>query len=794
MVCLFFAAAVAACLSLLSPHDLTAEGHDGEQIVLTGQVYEYRQYADRTVLWLKNLQEASNAAAGALPAPLTQDDRCICYCKQKEAVSIGSIACVKGKRYGFSEARNPGEFDYAQYYRTQDIAFCVRGAQILSFGKSGRPLGDAWAWLCNALRQIREQASGLFVRYLDEDGAGILSAMLLGDKSMLGEEVRALYRESGISHILAISGLHISMLGMLIYRLLCKTILPRQAARGLSAALMILYGIMTGMSLSAQRAIVMFVIGINAERVGRTYDIRTAMSVTMAALLWFRPRMIGTAAFQLSFGAVMGLAFVEPALSWLCARTMGREKRTLPKLFRSFLSGLSVSLVTFPILLLHQHEYAVYGIFFNLLLLPSVAVLIPAGMCVLFFGALAKIAAGLMGVGQLAKAGGSVLWKLFDSGAKLAAAPCRLLLSLYEAGSRMVSSLPGNLLFGRPNTLRIAIYGGMILVFALGVRPLVERAALRKRSAEKGKREEKKRTVIGRRCAVFGGCLSYLALALLILLVPMRRGLVITVLDVGQGDGICIEHCSGHAILLDCGSTDQSSLLENRLIPFLKYEGIYELDAVFLSHLDQDHISAVAELLQKNDTGRIAVRQLVLAQWIPKDEAYEEILSLAEAASVPVRRMCAGDSYEQGRLKLTCLGPDMGADASRDRNACSLVLRLDYGNFSALFMGDADAAAERRALAAMNEYAQTGEIMFLKVAHHGSSSSSTESFLAAVKPKFSVISCSAGNPYGHPHGEVLKTLEKQGCDIYRTDESGAVTVHTDGEKVWVETYLKQDWR
>ncbi len=784
-VCLFFSAAVAALLLLFGQEEAPVSGHEGERIVLSGRVYQYRQYEERTVLWLKDLEAAEEAAlsAGAGAAPdrgsgtflsrLSKEDRCICYCNERGEARIGARVCVEGAADGFDSARNPGEFDYARYYRTQDIGFCIRDAEVLNI-RSGGPLADAWGRLCSALARVRQDAAAILADYLSGEDAGVLSAMLLGDKSMLDEEISALYREGGISHILAISGLHISLLGTLVYRLLARTALPRRAAMGVSAVLLLLYGSMTGFGLSSRRALLMFLIGLNAERVGRTYDMRTALFVSMSLLLLRRPRQLETAAFQLSFGAVLGISLLRPALLCLCGMSPGCGKRRPSKLLSSLFSCIGVSLATLPVQLSHQYEYAAYGVLLNLLVLPSVSVLLPCGVCVLLLGAAARL---------LCTAPGIVSWALSQAagaGARAAAFVCHGLLSLYQAGSRLILSLPGGRILGRPGCGRLVLYAVMLTLLAYGAEP-IERRIRRRRE---GKRKKAGRLFLA------GGA-AYLLLALLLLLAPApwRRGLKITVLDVGQGDGICLSQTPGHALLIDCGSTDCPSLLEDRLVPFLKYEGIHRLDAVFLSHLDKDHTSAVEALLEKEDTAGITVGQLVLAERTPHDEAYGELVSAAGAAGVPVRTMREGDFYEQGRLRLTCLAPADGT-ASDDRNACSLVLMLDYGNFGALFMGDADAESELAVLDAWRRRARPGGIALLKVAHHGSAASCTEEFLRTVRPKAAVISCGVDNRYGHPAKETVGRLRDAGIVLAVTKECGAVTVMTDGNSFSVRTFLQ----
>ena len=787
----------------------------GERVHLSGQVYQCRSYENQTVIWLKDITvfsaESSPYPAGTVQSENSLKDFCICYCEKTTVPQIGSVVCVEGTPDVFSFARNPGEFDHARYDWTQEITFCLKNARLLSAAKSHTPFRAM-------LERVRQYAGTLLFAYVPEREAGVLSAMLLGDKTSLDDAVRSLYSQSGIAHILAISGLHISMLGALLYRAEKRMGMPQRISMTVCCACLISYGVMTGMSASTFRASVMFVMGIHAERVRRTYDMKTALAVAMALQLFQNPRLVATAAFQLSFGAVAGIAWLTPALVRLFTDCLSWKKNRLSKPVRAFLSCLSVSLTTLPILLVHQYEYAVYGIFFNLLVLPSVSILLPAGFLLLFCAAVADgcamgrqlltlsgAPAGESVVLMLPKAAEAVcriVGGLANAAARTAAECCKILLSLYEHGSRMVSALPGNLLRGRPQNIRIIVYAAMLTSLVVGI-GLCGRRAEGGIGAADSKNDKKRHGCAGkdtqpismqRRCGHTRMCgflgIGWLVLALLVLIVPVNRGLTITMLDVGQGDGICIEQKSGHAILVDCGSSDQRGLFENRLLPFLKYRGIYELDAVFLSHLDTDHVSAVYDLLEGMQTENIKVRRIVIGKEVPKDEAYERLLAAAESARVPLYFMQVGEAYIDGACRLTCLGPSAETGKSGDRNVSSLILRLDYGDFQALFMGDADVQAELEAIRAMNTYLPPDTIELLKVAHHGSKYSTSEEFLELVHPRIAILSAGEGNSYGHPHEETLARLDEQGCDSYQTPTGGAITIRVNEKGMRVETFLE----
>ncbi|MDE6420455.1 MAG: ComEC family competence protein, partial [Lachnospiraceae bacterium] len=376
MVCLLFAAAVAVCVHLSSPGTGTPQGAAdaagtipanmqimpavmqgaavrGERVRLSGQVYQCRSYETQTVLWLKKIAVSGTETGTVLPGNILKDF-CICYCEKTTVPPIGSVVCVEGMPDAFSSARNPGEFDAARYYWTQGVTFRLKNARLLSASKSRTPFQAV-------LFRGRQYAGALLANYVPEREAGVLSAMLLGDKTSLDDGTRSLYGQSGIAHILAISGLHISLLGALLYRTLKRMGMPLRFSMALCCAFLVSYGMMTGMGTSTLRASVMFMIGINAERVRRTNDMKTALAVSMAVQLLINPRLIVTAGFQLSFGAVAGIAWLAPVLIKLCTYCLSWKRNRLLKPVRAFLSCLAVSFTTLPILLVHQYEYAVYG-------------------------------------------------------------------------------------------------------------------------------------------------------------------------------------------------------------------------------------------------------------------------------------------------------------------------------------------------------------------------------------------------------------------------------------------------
>ena len=742
-VCLVFAIAVAFNLYLVPPKEFCTENFDGQRIVLHGRVDHIEYKDDRQLLYLNHincdssqtelLSELQTEPASEYQTLLASELHkfpevsCICYMADEVNVRIGSDIKVSGVCRSFAAASNPGEFDYREYRALQGIYFSMQETQLLT-------MGTEYSVLRDALYRIRHRGCEILERTLSMEDAGILRAMLLGDKTELATEDQTLFKKSGISHILAISGLHISLIGMGLYRLLRGIRIPHGIGMGLCILLMILYGMMTGMSSSAGRAILMFAINLNAKRVGRTYDMLTALSVAAVCLLIEQPRYVLHAGFQLSFGAVIGLACVEPAFEQLFGRG---KKGFCGRMLRSFYAGASINLVTLPILMYHYYEYSLYSIWFNLLVLPTVGIVVGNGFLLLLVADIAKMFA------------------------RIPATICRLVLEGYRWGGAMLIRIPGAVwITGRPDTYQIVLYGVGILVFVL--------------IAHRNKRNR----MIGLLCPV---------LAILVLSIRWNCGLCITILDVGQGDGICIEVQSGHAVLIDAGSVDQSKLTQYRLEPFLKSKGIHTVDAVFLSHLDKDHISGVLGLLEDTESG-IGIKRLIMSAGVPKDEAWQSVLQAVTETETKIYYMQPGDIYRNGKLSLMCLYPSASEVSTEDRNALSMILYLEYGSFQAVFTGDADEAGELRALEQLEQITTPEVCDLLKIAHHGSKSSSAEEFLQALKPGVAVISCGANNSYNHPATQTLSRLSNNGIPYLTTMEHGAITIWTDGEKYRVKTF------
>lgn len=752
------------CFLRQTPLSQEVNSRDELPVTVTGQIYKkevrtlYGQ--EVLVLYLKSVAVSSDTQSRdetsvSYHAEHKIQDRLICQLAAdqpvwdsvspegdaalREQTALGSRVALRGQLELYRHATNPGEWDSADYYLIEGVAGRLKQARLLG--------SDARSWrLREALFRCRRYLTRRLYQALPPQEASVLAKMLLGENSGLDRELKTLYQNNGIAHVLAISGLHISLLGMGLYGVLRRLGCPIIPAAVLGGGVILLYGGMVGWGVSAVRAIGMYLIRMLGEIGCRRYDMLTAMGVLAAGMLCHNPRLAYHCGFLLSFGAVAGMGWIYPALLGRPEQKTVRENTAKKNKFfkmamairqsmsRGLLASLSVTLATFPVQLWYFYQIPVYGTVLNLIVLPLMGLLLTGGLALMAFpGAL------------------PVRWIVTG------------ILALYEEICHLAEGLPGHLwIVGRPGVGQIAAY---YVILAIGV------IMLRSVRIQQGRSQEKCRRLL-KLCRCVG--LFILPVAVIFLTARPRGGFSLTMLDVGQGDCICVHTARGQTYLFDGGSSSCSFAGEYVLIPYLKYRGIGFVDGIFLSHGDQDHVSAIRELL--TDSQGIRIGTLYFPEVAePFPQALEELRQLAWDAGCGVEYLSQGKGWQQGEFRLTCLWPRAGYKG--ESNASSACYLLEEGSFSILLTGDVEGEGERE-LAAYLRYISLTEPAVLKVAHHGSRYSTSDAFLQAVTPRLALISAGRDNSYGHPHKELLERLSERGCMVVQTLESGAVTVRS----------------
>lgn len=696
-----------------------------------------------------------------------------------EALSVGSRVLMKGTFRTFSPATNAGEFDAATYYRSMGYGAQMTGAELiqsipqeLSPGPSaGSALRTVlWNSFAESMYRLRRHLGNILSACLPGQSAEIVRAMLLGERGGLDPELKDLYQGAGIVHILAISGLHITLIGMGVFHLLRKLRCSFPASAVTAAAVILLYGQLTGNSPSSFRAITMFLLRMLALLCHRTYDLLTALAVAALLLLIQEPLYLYHSGFLFSFSAVLGIALLAPAFD---SRPM---------------KGLCVILATLPVSLQEYGMISPYAFFLNLAVLPLMSVVMTGGLLVLFLGSFSVLAGKSAGIVPVS------------------------ILALYEILCRGSRRLPfSQVILGAPSAGQIVIYVGILgaICFLPALQQITEplwkkTKPLRKktnRAEEKEKRmqgeerlQKENRKPYEKWTGSEKGRILLAAAAVFILLLRVQNGLEIHAVDVGQGDGILIR-ADGTDIWIDGGSTDKQDVARYQILPLLRHYGVRRLECCILTHEDEDHRNGLMELLAENgEPGAVEIGMLCLpsVEETGKTEGYREVEKLAEEKKIPVQYLKEGDLLCAGKLRMRCLHPEEDSTYA-DANERSVTMYLTYGAFSCLLNGDLEGEGEKRMLSYVRGQGEkTMPLSLLHVAHHGSKGATSEEFLRVFRPQYGFVSCGRDNSYGHPHKETLQRLAACGTKLYDTREDGEITFWTNGRILRVRTCLRRN--
>lgn len=630
--------------------------------------------------------------------------------------------------------RNPGGFDYRRYCLSKGIAGIFQADTFRFEAEFSDPISPLTRWeerywdLRESIRQMGLALERKLEEIAEPEDLGILKAVLLGQKMDMDEELYELYRKNGISHVLAISGLHVSVIGMGLWKGLRKLGLGYLQAGSIAFTVLFGYGVMVGFGPSVVRAVFMMGVSFFAGILGRTYDLPSAMCVPALGILLWKPYMLTQASFQLSFLAVGAMFVPGNVLS---------RKWELKGVAENIWVSVSLQTVTLPFVLLHSYEVPLFGILLNFFVVPLMSYV---------------LISGIFGVA------GSFVW--YGLGMILLGG-AHLILELYQGLCQGFQQIPGaNLILGTPEVWKILVYYGLVLIGTC--------QAFRS----------------GKQWLLLWG------IGILVLTSRLDTGFSVTVLDVGQGDGIVLE-AEGKTMLVDCGSSQNREIGIDVLVPFFMSQGIRRLDTIVVTHGDQDHMSGIRELLKKPDC-EIRIGQMIFSTAGKGDSVCEELASLAEKQGIPVRYCEAGDVLTGAlgeNVEILCLHPTVrrehGGEQTEDRNGESVVLYISYAEFSMLLTGDIGIEEER---ALMEQY-ELSSVTLLKAAHHGSANSNSREFLETVKPAYVIFSYGEGNSYGHPASGVVDACEELGVQVYETAKSGAIRLWTDGTYLRIEGWL-----
>ena len=699
----------------------------------------------------------------------------------------GQICSVKGHFLELSPATNEGEFSLSSYYKGEGISGVFQAKTIELVRGESSPFAKE---LFTLKQSLGNRIDALF----PEETAGFLKSLFLGERSGITLSEKSLYQSAGISHILAISGLHLSLLGGFFYRLLRKIKLSSLLSSLITSFFLFSYFLFTGSSHSAFRALFMLFLRFAAIQLGKGKDLLSQLSFALLFLLWLNPLSLYSIGMQCSFFTLFVFFLLEErpgkavrkkkekALSKICKKhALGFSKHpSLLLKFPAYLSKLIPCLLStlphrlqgsflfylalLPLFSLTQFSFPLYAPLLNLLLLPFLPFFFLLGAVSIFLSYLPEQ--------------DFLLLRLLSFSSRFL---LNLLFQIFHLFMEKSLALPfSQILLGKMQVLSVMFY--FLFLYLLFFFPKAKSLSL---------------------------LLSLGFLLSLPLYLPKPpKELEIAALDVGQGDGFVLRK-GALVFTIDNGSTSKNLFPEQIFFPYCKAKRIQHIDYALLTHCDRDHISGIQALLEKNPS--ISLSHLILPASALQDHRYDLLKRLAYNHGADVSYWQKGDELvfsEQGiclsakktawaknpstskkrgpdttghQLHIRCFYPN-DASYMEEANAHSIGCLLEYGHFRMLFTGDMPKESEEALLENCRETEASPIVDVLKLAHHGSKTSSCPSFLSETRAKFALFSYGKKNRYGHPHKSTVENCKKYRLFPLETAKLGEILIKTNGEQ------------
>jgi len=636
-----------------------------------------------------------------------------------KAVDLGDRIMIKGTVIPISEPRNPTSFNYKNFLEKRSIHTQIRADSLIL----SQIDNSQFSWI-----SVRKKALSLVDNNFDVATAPIAKALLLGYKNDLEGETRNAFARAGLSHIMAVSGLHVGLViapFWLIIPFLWTKKYGSKIGLVLLISILFFYAGLTGFSAPVLRASVMAILLTYGKLFSKSSNSINLMGIAALLILIISPHQLFEIGFQLSFAAVLIILLILPVVQstipyWIRIRWYGSPIMVI-------IISLVVQFGLYPLQAYYFGEVSIISPLANALFVPFLGIFVPLSLLALFTSI------------------------LFPSIGILINYPSLLFLKLLNDFVQLSSSFPWSwITVSKPSSLTFIFWGLFILMIASWRNPAIK--------------------------------WKLMSLSLVLLLVIQVNGLLsnfknptmkIVVFDVGQGDATLIQTPNGKNILIDAGVWSPSSNSGAQiLLPYFKENNISKLDAIFLSHPHADHIGGIIDLINE-----IEIEIIYNSGFKYDSKLYQNYIHLAQKNDIPVISLKSGEEVELDEsILILALGPE-GIRFNNDPNQHSLAINFVYGENEFLFTGDAGEDQERRLLQNFGELIDSD---FLKVGHHGSRTSSELFFLNQVTPDIAVVSVGNSNRFRHPHKEAVQRLETTNSEIYYTGRDKALIFESDG--------------
>lgn len=627
---------------------------------------------------------------------------------------------------------NPYSFNYKEYLEKEDIfatAF-LYPTDIQSVSSGATPF---YSLILVPRQWMRQRIDSLY----GEAEAGFIKAILLGEKDALPKKLKDDFSNAGLSHILAVSGLHTGVIALILLTIIPIIVRKRNVARIITIIFLVYYIFLSHGAPSVQRAVIMISLVLVAKLLQKPADSINILFAAAFIILLIDPRQLFALGFQFSFLSVFAILVIYPVFRKALSTLQSRFPPLYWLLNIMFLSFV-IQLLLAPFSAYYFHQIPFGGIIANVAAIPLITLILPLSLLTIFFP-IASLNVYYVAANNFLM---NILFRISD----FVSTNRILLLDFINLEVWQVISIFG-------------IVGILILIWE-------ERDSLRRKFSY----------VAG------GGFVAGLIIILPLIFYPPR--LTLTILDVSQGDAIFLQTPTRRNILIDAGDrSDTKDYGEQVVVPFLRAKQIRTLDLLVFTHPHSDHIGGGSYVLDN-----VRVKTILMPQCNYNSEQFDDLWEKINEKEVPVIFADTLLVFEQfPRMKMKVLAPYQSY-VTENVNNYSVVLQGAYKDFSFILTGDAEAEVERWLC---ETYGRELDVDLLKVGHHGSGTSTTEIFLDLVTPKYAAISVGRYNNFGHPSDEVLIRLNEYDVEHFRTDEDGAIIFTYDGERLKIETIVSE---
>lgn len=659
-------------------------------------------------------------------------------------LKYGDIITFNGVYNKPNVQRNYGGYDYSLYLKTQNIYGTFDGSQIELKSK------NKGSFIQRGIISFKEYIKGILKENLGEDEAELCIGLVIGDRTNLAEDIQEDFKTSNLTHMLAVSGSHFVYI-ILAVTYINKFLKRKRLGQILMLIVIILFMNLTGNTGSVVRSGIMASLGIIASIIHRKSDIWNNMAIAMLIQIILNPYIIFDVGVQLSYGGVIGIVAFNKVVTNFIEKLSNKINNYIKE---SISVTVSANIVIIPIMMYTFNTISLSFVISNLL---AGAIL---GIIVLYAFALILLY--------------MVLHKFIS--------PLFIILNLMLKILIFIAHICSLIPFSKIYVVTPKI--GLMILFYLFLYLLVKKqdsnAIISLFSVKKFSFIKPKSDKINLNSEILSKkTIAFFTIVIIILnfiypvLTSKRDNLEVNFIDVGQGDSTLIR-VSNKTILIDGGGSSYGETFdvgEQTLFPYLLDRGINTIDYVIVSHFDSDHCQGLNFIMEN-----MKVKNAIISDLGQESNEYNTFLSLAKKQNTNLVYVKMGDIIKIGDCTIKILFPDNEPITDNEKNNNAIVFKFLWKNISILFTGDIEEKAENKILSLYSDNLGELKSTILKVAHHGSKTSTTKAFLEAVKPQIALIGVGENNNFGHPNSGVIERLESIGCEIYRTDKYGEISI------------------